>query len=95
MAPGVAPPHAVAADTAEEALGARHRLMVSDVLTDYTRKTEALLFLDVELEEAGSESDVFGEHPPDRVQIGRRFRFEYCGAFGSSMDVRSQTGLFV
>ncbi|MFC5458927.1 TetR/AcrR family transcriptional regulator [Massilia niabensis] len=48
-----------------ERRGARHRLMVSDILTDHTRKTEALLFPDVGLAEAGSESDVFGDHPPE------------------------------
>jgi AcrR family transcriptional regulator len=45
--------------------GARHRLMVSDVLTDQTRKTEALLFPDVGVAEAVSESDVFSDLPPE------------------------------
>lgn len=44
--------------------GARHRLMVSDILTEKTRKTETLLFPDVSVLESASESDVFGEHPP-------------------------------
>lgn len=44
---------------------ARHRLTVSDILTEETRRAEALHFPDPEVLEAASESQVFGEHPPE------------------------------
>jgi AcrR family transcriptional regulator len=44
---------------------ARHQLAVTEILTEATRKAEALLFPDVGMFEACGESDVFGENPPE------------------------------
>jgi AcrR family transcriptional regulator len=44
---------------------ARHQLTVTEILTEATRKTEVLLFPDIGILEASSESDVFGENPPE------------------------------
>jgi len=44
---------------------ARHRLMVSDLLTEQTRRSEMMVFPDISILEAAAECDIFADQPPE------------------------------